>query len=105
MGGATTPRTDPWYARVAELARSLARAGYLVASGGGPGSMEAANLGALLAGHDDAPLDDALSLLAPAPTYARDARSYVEAGIELRERIGSGTPSLAIPTWFYPHEP
>src|SRR3954454_8896076 len=54
MGGATTPRTDPWYRRVAVLGRALTRAGYLVASGGGPGSMEAANLGAFLADHDDA---------------------------------------------------
>src|SRR3954471_13705925 len=53
MGGATTPRTDPWYRRVAELARLVSRAGYLVASGGGPGSMEAANLGAFLSEHDD----------------------------------------------------
>src|SRR5689334_18501936 len=27
MGGATTPRTDPWYAQVAGLSRALARAG------------------------------------------------------------------------------
>src|SRR3954452_2819798 len=53
MGGATTPRTEPWYRRAAELARLLSRAGYLVASGSGPGTMEAANLGALLAPHED----------------------------------------------------
>src|SRR4051794_18815867 len=29
MGGATTPRTEPWYRRAAELARLLSRAGYL----------------------------------------------------------------------------
>src|SRR3954447_6648311 len=69
MGGATTPRTDPWYARVAELARSLAREGYLVASGGGPGTMEAASLGALLAPRDDDVLDEALAILARAPAY------------------------------------
>src|SRR5919112_5429073 len=79
MGGSTTPRTDPWYRRVAELSRALARAGYLVASGGGPGSMEAANLGAFLAEHDDAALDEALALLARAPDYETDPRPYVEA--------------------------
>src|SRR3954447_7347578 len=63
MGSAATPRTDPWYRRVAELARALARTGYLVASGGGPGTMEAANLGAFLAGAGDEALDQALAVL------------------------------------------
>jgi predicted Rossmann-fold nucleotide-binding protein len=105
MGSAATPRDDPTYRRVAELARALARAGYLVASGGGPGSMEAANLGACLAGHDDAALDHALAQLARAPSYEDDARPFVEAAAEVRERLGAGAPSLAIPTWFYPGEP
>src|SRR3954451_13465123 len=78
MGSATTPRTDPWYRRVAELARSIARSGFLVASGGGPGSMEAANLGAFMAEHDDSALDDALDVLTRAPAYAGGGeRAYV----------------------------
>jgi predicted Rossmann-fold nucleotide-binding protein len=105
MGSAATPRTDGWYRRVAELARALVRAGYLVASGGGPGLMEAANLGAFLAPHPDEALDEALPILARAPTHEDDARSYVEAGAEVRERLGEGGPSLAIPTWFHPDEP
>jgi predicted Rossmann-fold nucleotide-binding protein len=106
MGGATTPRTDPWYRRVAELARLLARAGFMVASGGGPGTMEAANLGAFLAGHEDGALDDALTTLVRAPAYGDGGeRAYVEAAAEVRERYTSGTTSLAIPTWFYPGEP
>ena len=44
------------------------RAGLTVATGGGPGAMEAANLGAYLAGHDDAALDEALE---PARRRAR----------------------------------
>src|SRR5215213_1087215 len=79
MGGATTPRTDPWYRRVAELARLLTRSGYLVASGGGPGTMEAANLGAFLAPREDVALDEALAMLARVPTYEDDTRPYVEA--------------------------
>ncbi|MDQ2950969.1 MAG: hypothetical protein M3R54_01755, partial [Chloroflexota bacterium] len=46
MGSHSTPRDDPQYALVAELGWRLARAGFLVATGGGPGLMEAANLGA-----------------------------------------------------------
>jgi predicted Rossmann-fold nucleotide-binding protein len=105
MGSAATPRTDPWYRRVAELTRALARADYLVASGGGPGLMEAANLGAFLARHDDEALDEALATLAREPDYERDPRPYVEAAAEVRERFEPGGPSLAIPTWFYPGEP
>src|SRR4051812_35914184 len=70
MGSAVTPRDDPWYRAAAELGRLAARAGYLVASGGGPGIMEAANLGAFLAPRDDAALDDAIAQLAQAPSYA-----------------------------------
>jgi predicted Rossmann-fold nucleotide-binding protein len=106
MGGATTPRTDPWYRRVAELARLFARSGFMVASGGGPGTMEAANLGAFMAGHDDSALDEALDVLTRAPAYAGGGEgAYVEAAAEVRERFPEGTPSLAIPTWFYPGEP
>ena len=105
MGSAATPRTDPWFRRVAELSRALARAGYVVATGGGPGSMEAANLGAFLAGHDDSALDEALELLAHAPVYESDHRPHMAAGIEAAECLAPGAPSLAIPTWFYPGEP
>src|SRR4051794_40433932 len=106
MGSAATPRTDPWYRRVAELARLLARAGFLVASGGGPGSMEAANLGAVMSGQEDGALDEAIALLGRAPDYSDgNRRAYVEAATVVREQYPSGRASLAIPTWFYPGEP
>jgi predicted Rossmann-fold nucleotide-binding protein len=105
MGSAVTPRDDRWYRAGAELGRLLARAGYVVATGGGPGMMEAANLGAALAGHDDDLLDEVLEQLEAVPSYERDPAAYAAASIDVRGRLGERSPSLAIPTWFYPREP
>ena len=106
MGSAVARRDDPWYRAAAEVGRLAARAGYLVASGGGPGIMEAANLGAFLAPHDDSALEAALADLARAPAYeSGDRAAYVAAASAVRERFPRGGESLAIPTWFYPGEP
>jgi predicted Rossmann-fold nucleotide-binding protein len=103
MGGHGTPRDDPWYRRVAQLARLLTRAGYLVVTGGGPGVMEAGNLGAYLAGLAAEELDAEIETLAVAPSFTD--RDWVGAARALLERHPRGRTSLAIPTWFYGHEP
>ena len=46
FGSARTPRTDPMYGVAVATARRLARAGFAIITGGGPGIMEAANRGA-----------------------------------------------------------
>lgn len=104
MGGHSTLRDAPVYRTVADLAFRLARADLLVCSGGGPGSMEAANLGAWLsATADPATIDDALSVLTTVPSW-RDPGHDTTAQT-IADRYPDGAPSLAIPTWFYGHEP
>ena len=47
FGSARTPSDDPYYEKAIETTRLLAREGFAVITGGGPGIMEAANRGAL----------------------------------------------------------
>src|SRR6201985_3069631 len=50
FGSARTPQDSPEYASGVALGAALAKAGYAVITGGGPGSMEAVNRGACEAG-------------------------------------------------------
>jgi predicted Rossmann-fold nucleotide-binding protein len=105
MGGHAVERRAPGYRTSALLGRELARAGFVVATGGGPGLMEAANLGAWFAPFDDSALDAALGELARSPSYATDARGYEECALGVRRRWPRGGESLGVPTWVYLHEP
>ncbi|NNE91229.1 MAG: hypothetical protein HKN23_06240, partial [Verrucomicrobiales bacterium] len=103
MGGHSTPRTDPYFEKVAMIARELTDRGYFVASGGGPGIMEAANLGAWLANYEPEAISEALEVLSPAPRFYDEG--YRETAAEVVEKFPDGAASVAIPTWFYGHEP
>lgn len=103
MGGHGTPRTDPYFKKVAYISRLLTRAGYFIASGGGPGIMEAANLGAWMANAEDEGLDTALQILGRSPVYTD--LGYMERAQEVIDLHPLGSSSLAVPTWFYGHEP
>src|SRR5256885_992845 len=96
MGSHSTPRDDPQYALVADLGWRLARAGFLVATGGGPGLMEAANLGAYLSNHAESDaLDRAIAILKEAPAYdASDPARYIEATRRVLAAESNGAPSL-----------
>ncbi|KOG30387.1 MULTISPECIES: LOG family protein [Streptomyces] len=105
MGGHAMGRGTEAYAGAARLGRSLARAGLTVATGGGPGAMEAANLGAYLAPLPDPALPEALALLAEAPSFVPSVTEWARAAFRVRDRLPEGGDSVAIPTWFYGHEP
>ncbi|MFK0102417.1 LOG family protein [Streptomyces sp. NPDC091040] len=105
MGGHATPRGSAGYAEAARLGRTLARSGLTVATGGGPGAMEAANLGAYAAPHDDAMLDEACAMLGAVPSFTPSVTDWARAAFAVRERWPDGGPSVSIPTWFYGHEP
>lgn len=115
MGGHATRRDSEPYAAAARLGFSLAEAGHLVATGGGPGAMEASNLGAFC--RDEATLAHALDRLAAVPTFHDQVTAWASLGMQVRGDIIDGEPqapadilgltarSVGIPTWFYGHEP
>ncbi|MBT8492461.1 MAG: hypothetical protein KJO07_05340 [Deltaproteobacteria bacterium] len=103
MGGHAMKRDQPDYPAVARIGRDLARRGYLVTTGGGPGAMEASHLGAWMASHPDEALDDALAMLASAPSYKDPA--WHDTAMDVRDKYPGPADSLGIPTWFYGHEP
>ncbi|WP_199562421.1 LOG family protein [Micromonospora deserti] len=134
MGGHAVPRGSVPYRMAAVLGWELARADRLVVTGGGPGVMEAANLGAYLAPRPAEELEAAIDLLAAAPDFT-DHERYTAAALRVRQLFGqpvrpprpradAGSVSradsavlaggeldwargggLAIPTWLYGHEP
>ncbi|MFN8017208.1 MAG: hypothetical protein U0P45_03700 [Acidimicrobiales bacterium] len=124
MGGHALARTDPAYRQVAELSRAIARRGFLLLSGGGPGAMEATHLGAMLAPAGDLALDEALGALAEVPDFPETKGIVAPGGgidpaklaalhawsapaFRLLDQVppeGRGA-SMSVPTWFYGHEP
>jgi predicted Rossmann-fold nucleotide-binding protein len=124
MGGHKMSRNQPAYRRVAMLSRDLTRAGLLVASGGGPGAMEATHLGASFSEAAESDIDAALQTLSSVPdlpqtlrnmvkpdgsiveSAIREAHRWYAPAVEIARELPQQVPqSLAIPTWHYGHEP
>jgi predicted Rossmann-fold nucleotide-binding protein len=129
MGGHDLPRLertmladgseeDAPYMKVALLGWQLSHAGYLIATGGGPGAMEAGNLGACYAFLPESELRAAVRRLSVVPKIQPVAPGAVRwnsgpwlapAATLMAELEADGTKqlgsSIGIPTWFYGHEP
>lgn len=109
MGGHLARRDQLDYMKTAKLAAMLTREGYFITSGGGPGIMEAANMGAYMANFGDEAIEDAVRILSAVPDYASDDGKidpgYIRQAQAVIAKYPNGLESLAIPTWFYGHEP
>lgn len=111
MGGHDSKRSDPVFEQIVRLSRELTQDGFLVASGGGPGLMEAANLGGFLGHATEREVRAALTRLTDhrsnADTYQDP--DWLAVAWEVRRDYLSSHPSfgrsLGVPTWFYGHEP
>ncbi len=104
MGGHAFDRGEAEYADAARLGQALG-ASYVVATGGGPGAMEAANLGCALAGAPASAVEEAVAALAEVPAFRPSVDAWLRPALAVRDGIEAPHDSLAIPTWHYGHEP
>ncbi|MGA3538791.1 LOG family protein [Micromonosporaceae bacterium DT194] len=96
MGGHAVLRGAPAYRQTAVLGWELARAGRLVITGGGPGVMEAANLGAYLSRHPAEALQAAIDELATAPDF-HEPDPYTAVALRVRQRYAPPSPDGGLP--------
>lgn len=104
MGGHGVVRGSAEYADGVALGQGLSQT-LTVATGGGPGAMEAVNLGGYLAGRGPDAREQALAMLSTVPGFAPSIAAWAEAAFGVREAFPDGGDSLGIPTWHYGHEP
>ena len=108
MGGHAAKRQDDMYSKVSHLSRTLSQAGFVMASGGGPGAMEATNLGAFMYNRSDEEFEEALKIISADPSSVEPQFKDVKPAKNVVDRFGpvrSNVPSLGIPTYFFGHEP
>lgn len=107
MGGHAAQRGDQTYTEAARLGHLLGKR-HVVATGGGPGAMEAANLGAWLTSYPVEVVDTAIEELAVVPGFTPSIQDWMVTAMAVRAGYAEGRPlasSLGVPTWFYGHEP
>lgn len=105
MGGHDLRRGSADYLGAARLGHALAAHGFLVATGGGPGAMEAANLGAYCL--QENAVEAAAGWLAAVPAPEPDITAWARLSLELRDGLPAPEEmrSIGVPTWYYGSEP
>jgi predicted Rossmann-fold nucleotide-binding protein len=127
LGGHGEVRGGTNYEAVARIAYALSEQGFTILSGGGPGAMEAAHLGARYAPLGDAAFEAALKKISSDPKLVRfpfphstdlvrdgafvptamaELHAWIKPAMELAQESEAGAGvSVGIPTWLYGHEP
>ena len=104
MGGHAQLRTEKMFREIVFISKRLTEMGFYMLSGGGPGAMEATHLGAWMAGRSKEEVDEALRMLAVAPSFTDEG--WLASAFGVMERFPQDEyVSLSIPTWLYGHEP
>jgi predicted Rossmann-fold nucleotide-binding protein len=126
MGSHSTARSDASFRMTADLCRRLSREGFLIATGGGPGAMEAGHFGAWFANASDGAyeaglaeigtvpripnfdglLDDAGVMVPGKEPVVEQAHDWLMAALRARDLVDADPgESVAIATWLYGAEP
>ena len=110
MGGHAVKRDENEFKNVAEISKRLTEKGFVMASGGGPGAMEATHVGGWFAGREPEDFIEGINFLSQAPDY-KEKFDWISTAIEVKNKFplikrgGKTYESIGIPTWLYGHEP
>lgn len=105
MGGSDLDRDTNGYREVALLSKLLSEKEYTIITGGGPGAMEAAHVGAWFVGRSDEDLDNAIKMLARVPKYVKNEWLRVAAEVQDKYPRLLSAKDVAITTYVYGHRP
>lgn len=105
MGGHALVRGSVGYRQGVELGRQVALSGRCVVTGGGPGAMEAANLGAASSAMSGQAVEALVDRLAEVPGFEDDPNAFIGVALDVADDVEPAVETLSVPTWFYGHEP
>jgi len=110
MGGHAVKRNEQDFLDVAHMSKKLTENGFLLASGGGPGAMEATHFGAWFGNRSEEDFNNGIEIVSKNPDY-REKYEWMISALEVKQKFplleinGNFPESLSIPTWVYGHEP